>query len=165
MEGEKERGLGELWKTRRGTNAPLTFAELRAEIEDIVVGLDVVLADGTVVTTGGAPRAAVGPDLTQLFVGSEGTLGVIVGVRLRAHPLPTAERRAAYGFASFDEGLDACRRIVRRGATPAVLRLYDEAEAKRSYGTDGRTNVLLVLDEGEAVLLDGVMAIVHRHLS
>ena len=145
------------WVACRGAGQ---YSTRYGKIEDMVVGLDVVLADGTVVTTGGAPRAAVGPDLTQLFVGSEGTLGVIVGVRLRAHPLPVAERRAAYGFTTFDEGLDACRRIVRRGATPAVLRLYDEAEAKRSYGTDGRTNVLLVLDEGDAVLLDGVMAIV-----
>ena len=39
------------------------------KIEDMVVGLDVALADGTTVTTGGTPRAAVGPDLTQVFVG------------------------------------------------------------------------------------------------
>ena len=60
------------------------------KIEDIVVGLDVVLADGRRIHTGGAPRAAVGPDLTQLFVGSEGTLGVITGARLRIHPTPPA---------------------------------------------------------------------------
>ena len=86
------------------------------KIEDIVVGLDVVLADGRIVTTGGAPRAAVGPDLTQLFVGSEGTLGVITGARLRLHPAPTAERRAAYGF-------DVVRRRARRlPAHPAPRR-------------------------------------------
>ena len=129
------------------------------KIEDMVVGLDVVLADGRTITTGGMPRQAVGPDLTQLFVGSEGTLGVITGARLRAHPVPPDERRAAYGFDSFAGGLDACRRILRRGATPAVLRLYDEAESKRSYGTEG-TNVLLVLDEGEPALVDATMAIV-----
>src|SRR5258708_13923503 len=104
-------------------------------MEDIVTGLDVVLADGTLVPTGGAPRAGVGPDLTQLFVGSEGTLGIIVGARLRLHPLPVAEIRAAFAFPSFTEGLDAMRRIVQRGATPAVLRLYDPIERARNFKT------------------------------
>ncbi|HEY5012109.1 MAG TPA: FAD-binding oxidoreductase [Acidimicrobiia bacterium] len=129
------------------------------KIEDIVTGLDVVLADGRTIHTGGAPRAAVGPDLTQLFVGSEGTLGVITGARLRAHPVPPAQQRAAYGFAEFTDGLDACRRILQRGATPAVLRLYDSAEANRSYQT-GERAVLLVLDEADAALVDATMAIV-----
>jgi alkyldihydroxyacetonephosphate synthase len=129
------------------------------KIEDIVVGLDVVLADGTVITTGGAPRAAVGPDLTQLFVGSEGTLGIIVGSRLRLHALPPAEIRAAYAFTSFIDGLDAMRRIVQRGATPAVLRLYDAIEADRSYQT-GDANVLLAMDEGDAHIVEATRRII-----
>ena len=128
------------------------------KIEDMVVGLEVVLAEGTVVRTGGAPRAAVGPDLTQLFVGSEGTLGVITRAWLRCHPAPTAEAKAAYGFPTMDDGLDACRRILRRGATPAVLRLYDPTESKRSHDTD--LAVLLVYDEGEPALVDSAMALV-----
>ena len=61
-------------------------------------------------------------NLTQLFVGSEGTLGIIVGSRLRLHALPAAEIRAAFAFSSFTAGLAAMRRIIQRGATPAVRR-------------------------------------------
>lgn len=128
------------------------------KIEDMVVGVDVALADGRLIRTGGAPRAATGPDLTQLFVGSEGTLGVITAARLRLHPAPPFERRAVYGFESFTAGVDACRRILRRGATPAVLRLYDVAESERSF--DLSTNVLLVLDEGDEALVRATMDVV-----
>jgi len=106
------------------------------------------------------PRAAAGPDLTQLFVGSEGTLGVITGARLRVHPTPPAERRAAYGFSSFAAGLDACRAILQRGATPAVLRLYDDAEGARSLRTEVGVHPLVVLDEGDPGLVDATMAVV-----
>jgi len=129
------------------------------KIEDMVVGLDVVLADGTVVRTEGNARQATGPDLNQLFVGSEGTLGVITGARLRLHPVPTHGRRAAYGFIDFAAGLEACRLIARRGATPAVVRLYDDVEASRNYGTEGIA-VLLVLDEGDPAIVDCTMEIV-----
>lgn len=129
------------------------------KIEDLVVGLDVVLADGTTLRTEGNARQATGPDLNQLFVGSEGTLGIITGARLRLHPVPEHGRRAAYGFPSFVDGLDACRRIAQRGGSPAVARLYDPAEAARNYGT-GDLAVLLVLDEGDRLLVEATMAIV-----
>ena len=144
------------WLACRGAGQ---YSTRYGKIEDIVVGLDVVLADGSLVTTGGPPRQAVGPDLTQVIVGSEGTLGVITGARLRAHPRPTHERRAAVSFPTFRDGLEVMRRILRRGATPAVLRLYDEVETKRNFEVE-ETNALLVLDEGDPGIVDAVMEVV-----
>ena len=133
------------------------------KIEDMVAGLGVALADGRLIRTGGvAPRSATGPDLSQLFLGSEGTLGVITSVRLRVHPLPAAERRVAYGFPSFEAGLDACRLTLRRGATPAVIRLYDPLESGTGFpglAPEGAC-VLIAVDEGDPAMVDAVMAVV-----
>jgi alkyldihydroxyacetonephosphate synthase len=147
------------WVACRGAGQ---YSTRYGKIEDMVVGLEVVLADGSIVRTGGAPRAAAGPDLDQIFIGSEGTLGVVTRVWLRCHPLATSERRAAFGFASFESGLDACRRILRRGGTPAVLRLYDAPESQRGQGGDGSVCVLLVLDEGDRASVDASMSIVEE---
>lgn len=130
------------------------------KIEDLVAGLEVVLADGTIVRTGGAaPRAATGPDLTQLFTGSEGVLGVITRAWLRVRPVPSAEGRRAYGFATFADGTAACRRILRRGATPAVVRLYDRTESARSFAVSDHC-VLVVLDEADPGLLRATLEVV-----
>ena len=148
------------WIACRGAGQ---YSTRYGKIEDIVAGLEVVLADGTVVRTGGlqgaGPRAATGPDLTQLFVGSEGTLGIITSALLRAHPAPHTERRNAYSFARYTEGLDACRRILRRGATPAVVRLYDPSESERNFQHDEGC-VLIVLDEGDETIVDAAMSVV-----
>ncbi len=145
------------WLACRGAGQ---YSTRYGKIEDMVIGLEVVLADGRRVhTEGHGPRAATGPNLTQLFVGSEGTLGVITEARLRIHPLPPAQERRAFGFSTFAGGLDSCRRILRRGATPAVLRLYDQTESARNFDQP-ETNILIVLDEADAAVLAGTIAVV-----
>ncbi|WP_066300897.1 FAD-binding oxidoreductase [Arthrobacter luteolus] len=131
------------------------------KIEDMVYGMDVVLASGELVTLGESARAAVGPDLLQLFIGSEGTLGVITRVRFKLHRLPGFGRATAYGFASFADGLEACRQIMQAGATPAALRLYDELESGLQFGLP-ETNVLLIADEGTRELVDAGLTIADR---
>lgn len=143
------------WVSCRGAGQ---FSTRYGKIEDLVRGLTVVLPDGSVVATGGrGPREAVGPDLTQLFVGAEGTLGVITEVDLVVHRVPPATRRRAYSFDEFDAGLDACRRVLQRGATPAVLRLYDQTESARLFELD--RCVLVVHDEADERLADATIAI------
>jgi alkyldihydroxyacetonephosphate synthase len=144
------------WIACRGAGQ---YSNRYGKIEDIVRSLSVVLAGGETIELGGdAPRRAVGPDLMQLFVGSEGTLGVITRATLVMHPIPAAEKCAAYGFADFEEGLEACRRIMQRDARPAVLRLYDETESQRAFGV--ASCVLIVLDEGDRLLVEATTAIV-----
>ncbi|WP_054055947.1 FAD-binding oxidoreductase [Alloactinosynnema sp. L-07] len=95
--------------------------------DEMVVGLVLATPTGTV-ELGTAPRSAAGPDLRQLVLGSEGTLGVITSVTVRIHRAP--ERRVFEGwrFESFDAGAAALRRLVQDGPLPTVLRLSDEAE-------------------------------------
>lgn len=149
------------WIASRGAGQ---YSTRHGKIEDLVAGLEVVLADGTVLRTGGAPAAAAGPDLTQLFVGSEGALGVVTRAWLRAHASPGHRAVSAWRLGGFADGVEACRRILRRGATPAVLRLYDEKESARSHGGNGTESTLLVLDEADEAIVGATMAIVEEVL-
>ncbi len=128
-------------------------------IAEMVREIDVVLASGELVHLGSrAPRRAVGPELRALFVGSEGALGVITRATLVVRRAPASEQRGAWAFATFDAGLEACRRIVQRGAAPAVARLYDEAESRRHFQRDDC--VLVVLDEGDTHLTAATRGVV-----
>jgi alkyldihydroxyacetonephosphate synthase len=131
------------------------------KIEDVVRALTVVLANGDVLELGGGgPRRAVGPDLMALFVGSEGTLAIITEATLVARRRATYERRAAFSFESFEDGLEACRRILQRDASPAVLRLYDATESARNFEVPGCA--LIVLDEGGQGFVDAAFDIVEE---
>ncbi|WP_448421980.1 FAD-binding oxidoreductase [Mycolicibacterium sp. XJ1819] len=90
-----------------------------------VVGMDVVLPDGTVLRRHSRVRMDnTGYDLTSLFVGAEGTLGVITGLDLRLHPVPSHRVTAICGFADLD-GVVAAGRIFRDMAGIAALELVD----------------------------------------
>lgn len=77
---------------------------------------------------GRAPKSAAGPDLRQLFLGSEGTLGVITALRVEVRPAPAARVYEGWRLPSFAAGADAMRRLAQDGPLPTVLRLSDETE-------------------------------------
>ncbi|MEV6209702.1 FAD-binding oxidoreductase [Kitasatospora sp. NPDC051914] len=95
--------------------------------DDMVRGLRVVTPAG-VLDLGRAPASAAGPDLRELFLGSEGAFGVITRVRLRIHPLPAAKVHEAWSFPDFATGAAALRAVEQQGTGPTVLRLSDESE-------------------------------------
>jgi alkyldihydroxyacetonephosphate synthase len=94
-------------------------------IEDMVLGLAVVLPDGTFATPRPGPRSAVGPALHQLWLGSEGALGVVLGAVLRVHRLPELVVGRGFAFADLAAGLEAMREVMQSGIRPLVMRLYD----------------------------------------
>jgi glycolate oxidase len=94
---------------------------------DYVLGLTVVLADGQVLETGGkALKDVVGYDLTSLFVGSEGTLGVITQALLRLTAKPQFVRTALAEFPSLDDASRTVNAVLSAGIVPATLELMDE---------------------------------------
>jgi alkyldihydroxyacetonephosphate synthase len=105
-------------------------------IEEAVLGVSAVLADGRTVHTRVAPRRATGPDLARALCGSEGTLGFLTAAVLRLHRRPEARFLAAHALPSFDDALAAVRLSLREEAAPAALRVYDAAEARAHLGDD-----------------------------
>ncbi|AUY49152.1 FAD-binding oxidoreductase [Streptomyces sp. CB01881] len=95
--------------------------------DEMVRGLRVVTPAG-VLDLGRAPASAAGPDLRELFLGSEGTLGVITAVRVRVHAAPAVKAYEAWSFPDFATGATALRAVEQQGTGPTVIRLSDEAE-------------------------------------
>ncbi|HEV2438125.1 MAG TPA: FAD-linked oxidase C-terminal domain-containing protein [Verrucomicrobiae bacterium] len=101
---------------------------------DYVLGLEVVLAGGTVVRVGGRThKNKTGFDLTRLFVGSEGLLGVVTEVTLKLIPLPPFRACLAVGFDSMKNAVRALQAILSVGFLPCALELADEFTLAAAY--------------------------------
>lgn len=152
------------WIAPRGVG---TFSSKYGKIEDIVQSLEIVLADGSVAKTKNAPRASCGPDLDQLFIGSEGTLGIITEATLRIWPKPSTRIWVSYGMPTFEAGVHAARDILAEGVNPAVMRLYDNIEAAHAFEDlgyheqAGKENALYFCAEAREDLANFEAKIIH----
>lgn len=134
------------------TRASGQFSTAYGNIEDIIYTIEVVLPNGDIVTLGKAPRAAAGPDLRHLFMGAEGTMGIITQVTLSLRKQPETRAFSAYYVPTMSDGFNAQRHIIQADWRPPVMRQYDASEVIRlfpDYVLDGY-GLLLMVHEGPA---------------
>ena len=135
--------IGGFIATRSGGS----MSSLYGKIEDLTLGLQVVLPDGSIIESKAVPRHSVGPDLRQLFIGSEGTLGIITEATLRLFPIPDKRQFRSISFPDVHSGIEAIRKIFRVGILPSVVRLYDPEDAALSF------SMHFEFEEGHCMLL------------
>lgn len=97
------------------------------KIDDQCLSLEVVIPNGQTLKTSPVPKHSSGPNLTAMFIGSEGTLGVITKATFKLFKLPEVRKFRAFLFKSVEDGVNAGRDLVHQ-VKPSIIRLYDEAE-------------------------------------
>jgi alkyldihydroxyacetonephosphate synthase len=121
----------------RGTG---TISTKYGKAEDMVLSVQVVLPNGEVMRTLPVPNHASGPGILQLFVGAEGSYGVITEATMRIEKLPDVRRFRSFLFPDLHAGVEAGRHIMLKRLQPLVIRLYDEPSTiktvRRVLGTD-----------------------------
>jgi len=132
----------------------------------LVVGLTVATPRGRI-DLGTAPANAAGPDLRQLFLGSEGTFGVLTSVTVRVRRLPEVKVYEGWHWPSFAEGAAALRTLAQSGLLPTVLRLSDETETAinladpAAIGGEGAAGCLMLAGyEGDPAAVEAKRAAV-----
>lgn len=124
--------------------------------EELVMQAKAVLPPGKTIETLPVPLHATGPDLLQLLVGAEGTLGVITELTFRLDPLPKSREFMSFTFPDIYAGIEAGRLIMISRLRPSVLRLYDDYDSQKladwvETGVTG--NLLIIMCDGDPDLV------------
>lgn len=132
------------------------FSTKYGKIEDMLIALEAVLADGTIVSSKPVPRSSTGPAVERLFLGSEGRFGMVTKATLKIWPHPEKKVLCSFVFDSMQQSLNAVRKIMRKNVYPAVVRIYDKNETLRHFYEfpEAKDKIMLVLlMEGDSQLV------------
>jgi alkyldihydroxyacetonephosphate synthase len=135
-----------------------TLSTKYGKAEDMVISFEAVLPQGEIIRSLPVPNHACGPDVLRMFVGAEGTLGVLTEITMRLDPLPEERRFRSYLFRDLKTGLEAGRRIMTRRYRPCTIRLYDPPSTqkfiKRVLGIEAEGSFMVVGTDGPKALVD-----------
>lgn len=149
--GNKNASIGGTASTNAGGMRAIKYGVTR----DNIRGYDVVLANGKTIHVGSLNKKdATAYDLKNLFIGAEGTLGIITQLQLKVSPRPNFEKSLILGFEKLDDVSDAIFQIVKSPIEPAALELLEESGIHYS---EKFTNKKMPAIEGEAYLLATVV--------
>jgi alkyldihydroxyacetonephosphate synthase len=133
------------------------FSTKYGKIEEIVIGMRVVLPLGEIIEFKPIPGASTGPQLNKLFFGGEGTLGIVTKATLKIWPVPSKRTFISYAFPTIEDSFTATRKILREHIFPAVIRIYDNFETSRHFPNVelSKDKVMVVfVCEGNSELVD-----------
>jgi len=133
------------------------FSTKYGKIEDIVLGMELVLPQGEIINFKTIARASTGPQLDKFFIGGEGTLGIVTKATLKIWPYPEKRTLISYAFPTIEDSFEAIRRILREKIYPAVIRIYDQFETTRHFPEmeQAKDKVMVIfVCEGNSKLVD-----------
>ena len=133
------------------------------KMDDMCLNLEVVLPNGDIINTLPVPKHSTGPNLIPIFIGSEGTLGIMTKCTFKIVKQPEVRIHHAFLFPDIHIGYQACRDIVQ-SVKPSIVRLFDEAETvsiiKKIIGFEKRGSFLNLTLEGHKKIVDTELEIV-----
>ena len=133
------------------------FSTKYGKIEDIIMGMEIILPQGDVVNFKPIARASTGPQLDKLFIGGEGTLGIVTEATLKIWPFPEKRILISYAFPTIEDSFEATREVLRENVYPAVIRIYDQPESSRHFSEveNAKDRVMTIfVCEGNQKLVD-----------
>jgi len=128
-------------------------------MEDLVIGLQVVTGTGELLDFPPQSKTSMGPDLKRIFMGSEGTLGIITNATLRIYKIPEKLTFRVYLFEQLNEAINFIREILQSGIKPPLIRLYDEMDTSVTFSRFGISegNLLIMMFDEPQPIVEGIL--------